>query len=206
MRRFAVTLAALALSLAASPALAQGRPSFFGTALLGFEDGEGDAGVSLRFDGELVQRPLAPGVGFSIVGSIGFTRFSEDYTSYDPYYDVELGAEWAANVFKIVPAARLTFGRSANLHPYVDAGLGLYYASVSATQTAVVGTSTYPYYRIVEAEGSDSETSLMMRFAAGLTFDVSPTFALGGELGFNPYFGDVDDTMLSLMLAARFRL
>ena len=46
-----------------------------------------------------------------------------------------------------------------------------------------------------------------MRLAGGAKFLVTPAFELGAELGVNPYFaGDYDDTTLSAMLLASFRL
>jgi hypothetical protein len=176
--------------------------------LAGFEDGDGPAGLALRFDGELHQRPLAPGMGFSIVGSIGYSHFSDEGGYYDYYYGFDDRWETSVGVFKIIPAARFTFGRSQAVRPYVDAGIGLYYASWSYTASETYyDPYTYPYYFTGQAEYDDSEVGLMLRLAAGLTFQVSPGLSLGGEIGVTPYLGDyADDSTMSLMFAAQFRL
>jgi hypothetical protein len=202
--RLLASLAVVVASLAASPALAQGRSPMSAAVLAGFEDGDGPAGLALRFDGELHQRPLSPGVGFSIVGSIGYSHFSDEGGYYDYYFDYDSRWETSVGVFKIIPAARFTFGRSQAIRPYVDAGLGLYYASWSYSETAYVG---YPYYGNVSSEFDDSEVGVLLRLAAGLTFQVSPGLSLGGEIGVTPYLGDyADDSTMSLMFAAQFRL
>lgn len=188
-------LAALALAL---PALASAQarsaaPRGYGTqlgALIGFEDGDGDTGLALRLDGEFPYQALAPAVRLSFVGSLGYSRWS-----YDPGFFSDYDA--TLNIFKFVPAARFSFGRSPVLRPYFDAGLGFYYASFSIETRDVFGNVV---------KNTDSDLSLMMRFAGGLLFQVSPTVALGGELGLTPYFGDVDDNTFSLMFAASFQL
>jgi opacity protein-like surface antigen len=203
--RLLATLAVLAATLAAPPALAQGRMPMNGAVLLGFEDGDFDAGISLRGDLELVQRPLAPNVGFSIIGSLGFVRFSQD-GGYS-YFDESSSWETAINVIKFVPAARLTFGRSQAFRPYVDAGLGLYYGSLTYEESVTFTSPVYPYLPVTQTfEADDSEFSLTMRLAAGLQFQVAPNFSLGGELSINPYFGDYDDSTLGLMVGASFRM
>lgn len=187
-------LAAVALAL---PGLASAQargayrtPSPQIGALIGVEDGDGDAGLALRLDGEFDYQALAPAVRLSFVGSLGFTRWTDDT---GPFSDLD----WSVNVFKFVPAARFSFGRSPTLRPYFDAGLGLYYASFSFETFDGFG-------RLVRR--TDSELSLMMRLAGGLLFQVSPGLSLGGELGITPYFGDLDDNTFSLMFAAVFRM
>jgi hypothetical protein len=205
--RLLASLAVVVASLAASPALAQGRSPMRAAVLVGFEDGNGPAGLALRFDGELEQRPLSPGVGFSLVGSIGYSHFSDDGGYYD-YYGYDNTWETTTGVFKIIPAARFTFGRSQALRPYVDAGLGLYYASWGYTASETFyDPYTYPYYFTGQVEYDDSEVGVLLRLAAGLTFQVSPGLALGAEIGFTPYLGDfADDSTMNLMFAAQFRL
>lgn len=212
-RRSALALAVLAAvaTLAASPALAQGgstSPSpMRATALLGFEDGDGPAGLALRVDGELVQRPLSPTVGFSIVGSLGYSHFSDDGGVSDPFFGLESHWEQSLGVFKMIPAARFTFGRNPRVRPYADAGLGLYYASwnYESTETTLDPFTGFPI--TLQTEADDSEVGIVLRFAGGVAFEVSPGFSLGAEFGLMPYVGDVaDDTTVNLMLAAQFRL
>jgi len=188
-------IAALALAApATASAQARGAPRT-GThlgALIGFEDGDGDAGLSLRLDGELDYQALAPEVRLSFVGSLGFSRWDFNQGFFFSGLDASL------NVFKFVPAARFSFGRSSTLRPYLDAGLGLYYASFSI--------QTRDPFTGVVFDDSTSDIGLMMRFAGGLLFNVSPGLSLGGEIGLTPYFGDVDDTTFSLLFSAVFRI
>jgi hypothetical protein len=192
----ALALAALApgRAPAAPPAPASGTPGRWAL-LVGLEDGDGDAGLQLRGDLEFPQRPLSPMVGFSIVGSLGYSRFHDEWT--DPWWDERW--ETSANVLKFMGAARFSFGQSW-IRPYADAGIGLYYGSWEYEWQEL----SYPYYGYSD---DDSELGVVLRFAAGATFQLSPTFALGGELGFTPYLGDdADDTTTSLLLSATFRL
>jgi hypothetical protein len=193
-------LLALALALAAAPPTARAaQPAYQGgpgrwALLLGIEDGDGDAGLQLRGDLEFPQRALSPNVGFSIVGSLGFSRWSDGATDLFTGQSVDA----SLSLFKFLGSARFTFGRGT-IRPYADAGLGLYYASWHAHYVDPPSG--------VNVSRSDGEVGLAMRFAGGVTFDVSPTFALGGELGFNPYFGDApDDTFTSLLFSATFRM
>jgi opacity protein-like surface antigen len=202
--RLLAALAVLAATVAAPPALAQGRTPMNAAVLLGFEDGEGPAGLALRGDIELPMKPISPGVGLSIVGSLGYSRFSDDGGTYDPFYGIDDRWEASLSIIKLVPAARLTFGRSAAVRPYVDAGIGLYYASFNYSESVYLG---YPYYQNVQQKYDDSETSILLRLGAGVTFQVSPAFSLTGEVGITPYLGDYpDDTMLSMMIGAQFRM
>jgi opacity protein-like surface antigen len=197
--RLASLLVAVALS--ASPAIAGAQTAVGGRsqwrlgALLGMEDGDLPSGLALRVDGVMEQKPLSPIVGLSFVLSFGYTRFHDEYNVYFAPYTYS--DDWTANVFKFVPAARLVFGRNAKIRPYADAGVGFYYMSVSSDMTAPWGA--------VQSESS-SESGLMFRFAGGLEFLVNDGMSIGGELGFNPYMGDFDDTTLTAMFAATFRL
>ncbi len=193
------SLALLAAAALALPGLASaqarrsagsGRSGTQLAALIGFEDGNGDTGLALRFDGEFAYQALAPAVQLSFVGSVGFSRWN-----YDSGFFSDLDA--TLNIFKFVPAARFSFGNSPTIRPYLDAGLGLYYASFTIETRDAFG-------RVYDV--SDSEVSLMMRFAGGVLFQVSPGLSLGGEIGLTPYFGDVDDDTLSLMFVASFRI
>jgi opacity protein-like surface antigen len=181
-----------AATAAAQPATARG-PNHWAL-LVGVEDGAGDSGLQLRADLEFVQRSLSPTVGFSIVASVGYSHFSDGYTDFFTGQSVDR----SLNLFKLIPAARLTFGHSA-IRPYVDAGLGLYYGSFDwQYRDTLTGASSH---------SDDSSIGIMMRLAGGVNFQVSPAFALGVELGFQPYFADVpDDTFTSLLASATFRM
>lgn len=189
--------------LSPASALAQQRGGSLGTraaVLVGFEDSAGPAALALRVDGEIPQKSLSPEVGLSIVGSIGFTRQSDHYN--DPFGDKW---EWSTNILKLVPAARFNFGHNAKIKPYADAGVGLYYASWSQSYNETI--YVYPGYTTVTHSWDDSEIGLMFRFAGGINFQVGEGFMLGGELGFNPYMGDIaNDSTLTVMFGATMRL
>jgi len=201
--RLAASALALAALLAPASAAAQqeGGPAPRGPSrwalLLGVEDGEGPAGLQLRADLEFPQRPLAPGVAFSVVGSLGYSRFHDEQT------ELFTGNQYEASssVLRGSAAARLAFGRHPAFRPYVDAGLGLYYGSWNLeVRELVLGT----WYT---SRVDDSEVGLFMRLAAGATFQVNPSLALGAELGFTPYLGDqANETTTSALVSATFRL
>jgi opacity protein-like surface antigen len=195
MKNVIRTAAALALLLLAPAALAQGRGARSSSGLtnasvlLGFEDGDGDTGLALRGDLEMLPTHLGPNTNLSLVLSLGYTRFSESYYGWD----------WGMNLFKLVPAARFGFDLAPRFGLYGDAGLGLYVANMSVKERD-------PYYG-TWTKASDSTVGLVMRLAAGAKFDVTPAFGLGAELGVNPYFGgDYEDTTFTAMLLASFRM
>jgi opacity protein-like surface antigen len=195
-RRAAFLIAVLALAAAAPASAAPARsggPSRWAL-LVGVEDGDFDAGLQLRADLDFVQRPLSPGVAFSIVGSVGYSYFDDGFTEFPSGRSVDQ----TLSLLKLVPAARFKFGRGP-IQPYADAGLGLYYGSY------------HWHYREPStgfaSSAHDSSVGITMRLAGGVNFEVSPALALGVELGFQPYFGDVpDDTYTSLLASATFRL
>jgi hypothetical protein len=167
-------------SAAAAPALAIGGG-------LGLEFGALDStGFGLRVDGVYPLQNLTPEVTMSLVGSVGFTRWSESEDS--PFGDVSVS--W--NVFKFVPAIRFGFAATPQLSLYGDAGLGLYFGQANV--------------EIFGQEESDSSVGALMRFAAGGLFEVSPRLSVGGELGLNPYFGDFDDSTVSLFATLVYKL
>ncbi|HEX9051310.1 MAG TPA: outer membrane beta-barrel protein [Anaeromyxobacter sp.] len=201
VRRASLALAAtlLALALAPAPAAAQSTDASRWAVLVGMEDFSGNAGVQLRGDLEFAQRPISSVVGFSIVGSLGYSHWSD--SGYDWYYGNHW--DWSVNLLKVVGSARFSFGRSQVVRPYADAGVGVYYAGLSGTHA--VWDPYYGYY--VGNTYHDSSVSLLLRLAGGVQFNLSPRFALGVELGVHPYFGDIpNDTSTSLMASASFRM
>lgn len=210
VRRAHFVLAAALAALALAPAPAAAAPQAGASSganrwavLVGMEDGNGTTGLQLRGDLEFTQRPLSSVVGFAIVGSVAFSRFSDSggYVDYPTGYDLRW--KTSSNLLKGVASARFSFGRSAVVRPYVDGGVGLYYDGYSYSEPVYVG---YPYY-YVQQKYSDSDVGLLLRLAGGVQFQVSPGFALGVELGFQPYIGDhPDDTLTSLLGSATFRM
>jgi len=195
-------VAAAAVLLLGATAQAQGRSTPRGSSgltnagvLLGFEDGGPESGLALRGDMEFMPTRIAPNADLSLVMSLGFTRFSDSfYFGPDDYRE-----EWSWNLFKLIPAARFSFDVAPRFGLYGDAGLGLYVGTFSFERDF----RSYGY----SEDYSDTELGVAMRLAAGAKFLVTPTFELGAELGVNPYFaGDYDDSTLSAMLLASFRL
>lgn len=190
-------LVLLAIGLA-TPALAQSArrappPSSSQTLrigpLVGLEFADGDAGLALRGDASMPLSRVSPSVSLDGVLSVGLSWFSDDNGRFD---DVDV----STTIFKMIPALRLTAPLSPTVGLYGDVGLGFYYGSTEVDFDGV-------------GFGDDAEDSgfgVGMRFAGGLFADVSPAVRLGGEVGVNPYFGEFDETTLSLLFSAMFRL
>ena len=195
----------LAVALAAFPPAARAAPPASGSGgtsqwavLLGIEDLSSTSGVSLRGDLVIPLQALSPSVGFAIVPSIGYSHFSNDYN--DPFASVAgVSVNESLNLFRGMAAARFTFGHHPTFHPYADAGLGLYVSSYSYDyRDSFYGTMS---------SNSTTDFGFVMRFAGGINFQVSPSFALGAELGFQPYVGDgPDSTSTNLLFSAAFRM
>ena len=189
-------LVLLAIALA-SPALAQttrrsrqassSYPASRIGPLLGLEFADGDAGLALRGDASVPLSRVSPTVNLDGVLSVGLSWFEDD--------DRRFGADVSTTIFKIVPALRLTAPLSPAIGLYGDFGLGFYYGSTDVDVGPAFGD-----------DFEDSGFGVGMRFAGGLFADVSPTVRLGGELGVNPYFGEFDETTLSLLFSVMFRL
>lgn len=155
--------------------------------LIGLEFADGDAGLALRGDASMPLSRLSPQVSLDGVLSVGLSWFDDE----DRRFDVDV----STTIFKIVPALRLTVPLSPTVGIYGDGGLGLYYGSTEVDRGIAFG-----------GDAEDSGFGIGMRFAGGLFADVSPAVRLGGELGVNPYFGDFDETTLSMLFSAMFRL
>jgi hypothetical protein len=154
--------------------------------LLGLEFGAGDTGLALRVDGEMPLQAVGPGTALSGVLSLGFSRFTDEGRDW----------KWTTNIVKLVPALRLTLRELApQLGVYGDVGLGFYYQSTHWRER-----------RFGVVNDDDSGLGVAMRFAGGLFFDVNERLRVGGELGVNPYFGDFDDTTVTLLAALTYRL
>jgi hypothetical protein len=159
-------------------------PSLSVGGLVGLEFANGETGFSLRADGEWPFSMLTPKLVLSGVGSLGWTNFGESAG----------GVDVSTNIFKLVPAARLTFPVAPQLDVYGDAGLGLYLARSSIDFPGSIPDS------------SDSGFGVTLRFAAGGFYEAAPRLRIGAELGVNPFFGDLSDTLISLMVGVMYRL
>lgn len=164
---------------ASTPQPAAARP-LTGAAWLGYEMGDLD-GLQLRVDAELPLQKLSPQVDLSFVGALGYSRLGDSAS----------GLDVTANVLKIVPAARFTLTVDPQLSVFGDAGLGLYYSSVSYDPQVLDDDSTF---------------NLMLRFAAGGLYTVNPRAKVGVQLVLDPMLGDYDDTTFTLLAGVTYRL
>jgi len=185
----AVVIAAL-LVPAAAHAKAPVRPAPASKQLsvggfVGYEMGDLD-GLVLRADGEMPFQKLTPQIALSFVGSVGFSHLTTS----------EFGADFTANILKVVPAARFTLPVNPQISVFGDAGLGLYYASVSSEIT----------FLGVTQKVSDSSVGLMLRLAAGGFYQVNPRMKVGAALQLDPMFGDYDDATFSLLAGLMYQL
>jgi hypothetical protein len=193
----AVVLAALlvpATALAAPRPAAKAAPAssggMQGLSVGGFIGYETDdlGGLSLRADGEMPFRELSPQVNLSWVGSLGLSYLT----------DSQFGVDVSALVLKVIPAARFSFAVNPQITLFGDAGLGLYYSSVS------IDVPDSPFKDAFEDELSG--LSLMMRIGAGAWYHLNEKTRIGGMLEFDPYFGDFDQSTFLIQAGAMFRL
>lgn len=189
-------LVLLAMGLAA-PALAQTArrappPSSYQTLrigpLIGLEFADGDAGLALRGDASVPLSRLSPTVSLDGVLSVGLSWFDDENRRFD--------VDVSTTIFKVVPALRMTAPLSPTVGLYGDVGMGFYYGSTE------VDAGGFAF----DDDAEDSGFGVGMRFAGGLFADVSPAVRLGTEIGVNPYFGEYDETTLSWLFSAMFRL
>jgi hypothetical protein len=196
---FALALAALlvpALASAAPPATKAAAPAspMQNLTVGGFVGYETDdiGGLALRFDGELPYRALTPQLNLSWVGSLGYSRLTEDVG----------GLDFAFNIVKAIPAARVTFPVNPQISVFGDAGLGFYYASFEVPSVDI----NFLTGEIRTTTETESEFGLMMRIGAGAWYQLNPQTRLGAMLEFDPYFGDVDATTFIIQAGAMFKL
>jgi opacity protein-like surface antigen len=172
-----------AKSSAATPTSQSAPPSQYGGlsvgGFLGYETDD-VSGVALRLDGELPFKALSPQVKMSWVGSIGYSHLTNSGFA---------GADFTANVLKIVPAARFTLPLNPQFDVFGDVGLGIAYVSVTAD---FPGTPAIPPFfpGTPGFSQSDSSFNIMMRIGAGAWFHVNPQLRVGAMLEFDPIFGD----------------
>ena len=127
-------------------------------------------------------------VGLSLVGGLGYSHLSESAPSIDV----------TANILEIVPAARFTLPVNPQLTVFGDAGLGVYWASVSSDVDfgPLVGVRST----------SDSELGFMLRFGAGGVLALNPRTKVGLQLVLDPMFNDYDDTTFTILAGVTYRL
>jgi len=156
---------------------------------LGYEAGS-LAGVAPRVEGELPVRPLLPPLQLSWVGSIGFSHLtrSQDLHGFN--------VATTANVLKVLPAARFSLALTPQVTLFADAGLGLYYASITTEDST-------PYFG---GTGRDRAFGLMTRFGAGAWYQLREKLKAGAALELDPYFGRFDHTTFVIQAGAMYRM
>jgi opacity protein-like surface antigen len=180
--RVSAIVIAAALFLTSSPAFAQvygttgniSSPDATRVGILGGVEFEDDTGYGLRGDLELMPVMQIGNGNLKLLGSLAWTRFSED----------EAGFDVTTNVFRFIPGIRLTFPMANTFGIYGDGGVGIYHARISQDEVVVPGFGT--------VGGDDDETSVLLRVAGGAYYDVSASMRVLGEVGYQPHFGDFD--------------
>ena len=173
----------------AAPATASPAPQWSVGGWVGYEMGDLD-GLQLRFDAIMPYKKLSPQIGLSFVGSVGYSYLTHSESAFG------VGVDSTANVLKFVPAARFTLPVSPELSFFGDAGLGLYWASLSTKVDFGFGSTS----------ASDSAFGFMLRFGVGGLYQLNPKTQLGAALVLDPMFGDYDDTTFSFLVGATFKI
>ncbi len=175
--------------------------------VLGFEFGMGDweyDSVKVRIDAQRTIRQLSPVSTLSFVGSLSVAHPAGTKSVpvvIDPYLGIVQSQtlEWDANVFELVPAARVTYVATPRVSLYADGGLGLVYtAARTYLPPAAAGLKT----DLVE-DGVGG----VLRLAGGLVFTPSPALRVGVEvIGLHIRFGDGPGTGFALAASVSHRL
>jgi opacity protein-like surface antigen len=181
--RVSAIVIAAALFLTSSPAFAQvygttgnaSSPDATRIGILGGVEFEDDNGYGLRGDLELLPLMQIGNGNLKLLGSLGWTRYSQDAV----FGDI------TTNVYRFIPGVRLTFPMADTVGIYGDGGVGVYHARFDQDDVVVPGVGTIG--------GDDDETSLLLRFAGGAYYDVSPNLRVLAEVGYLPHFGDLDE-------------
>lgn len=149
---------------------------------------------SLRADASLPIMPLTPQIKLHGVASLGFGHGGQDFPPY-------VTDTW--NIVTLIPAARFQLHAAPKLDLYGDAGIGLYFGFLSAE---VTNPGFPPLIPATTIKASSSSVGVLMRFAVGGFYEISPTLKLAGELGLTPYFGDAKTTNFVALIGAQFKI
>jgi hypothetical protein len=173
---------------------------------LGFEFGMGDQDYSaakIRIDAQRAIRRVSPQTTLSFVGSLGMAHASgsEDIpVVVDPFFGIVQTAtiEWDANVFELIPAARITHVATPQVSFFADGGLGLVY---TAARTFVPSASLGAIDLVDDGIGG------VLRLAGGIVIAPSPALRIHLEaVGLHLRFGDGPGTAFNLVASISHRL
>ncbi len=179
----------------------------FGPAL-GFEFGMGDLeydAVKVRIEGQREIRRVSPLTTVSFVGSLGMTHPSGEESVpviVDPFFGTIVSGtvQWDANVFELIPGARVTYAANRRVSLFADGGLGLVYTT---TRSNVSGAFTgFP-----QPELATGGFGGVVRLAGGLVVTPSPAVRLAVEvIGLHLRFGDGLGTGFAVLASLSHRL
>jgi hypothetical protein len=168
--------------------------------LLGAEFGIGDANydaLKLRVEAERTLRALSPRAALGWVVSAGVLHASDSESVTVPMIGA-VSMEWSANLFEVVPSARVTYALAPKLWFHGDAGVGVAY-------TAASGSVDIP--GIGRIEPVSGGLAGVLRLAGGLAFTPTPNVRVGAQLvGFDVRFGDGVGSAFSFLVSASHRL
>ena len=175
--------------------------------VLGFEFGMGDLeydAVKIRIDAQHAIRQLSPEATLSFVGSLSVAHPSGNKTIpvvIDPFFGVVETAkfEWDANVFELVPAARVTYVASSKVSFYADGGLGLAYTAAHVYVP--------PLAAGLKPDLVEDGVGGVLRLAGGLVFTPSRSLRVAIEaVGLNVRFGNGPGTSFGVAASISHRL
>ncbi|WP_242345398.1 hypothetical protein, partial [Anaeromyxobacter terrae] len=176
------------------------EPEWRVATLLGGEFGLGDASydaLKLRIDAERTVRALSPRAALGFVVSAGVLHASDSQAVAVPMMGT-VSMEWGANLFEVVPSARVTYALAPKLWVNADAGLGVAY-------TAASGSVDVPGLGRIEPVSGG--LAGVLRLAGGLAFAPTPNVRVGAQLvGFDVRFGDGVGSAFSFLVSASHRL
>ncbi len=169
---------------------------------LGFELGLGDRDYTapkVRIDAQRAIRRVSPETTLSFVATLSVTHPSGKETvpvAFNPFFGVQTAeVQWDANVFELVPAARVTYVAGPKLNLFADGGLGLVYTAGRTYLPPIAGLQT--------SELVESGAGAVLRLAAGLEFTPSPGLrvaiqAIGLDIRFGKGPGSAFDMVASV--------
>jgi hypothetical protein len=176
---------------------------------LGFEFGMGDleySGPKVRIEATRAYRRVSPTTTLSLVGSLSVTHASgkEDVPVPIPAFPLPIirqtSIEWDANVFELIPGARLTYATTPKVAFFADGGLGLAYTA---------GRVYLPPAAASLGDGAVLSDGVggVLRLAGGVVITPSPALRIAVEaVGLNVRFGDGPGTGFSLGASLTHRL
>jgi hypothetical protein len=176
---------------------------------LAYEFGMGDldyGGPQLRIEASRVVRRVSPLTTVSFVGSFSVTHAAGDeeipilVASFPVPVLRSATIEWDANVFELVPTARVTYSASPKIAFFADGGAGLVYSAGRVHLPPQAAS-------LPESEVLSDGVGGVVRLAGGLVFTPSPALRLSVQaIGLDLRFGDGPGTGFALGASLSHRL